>query len=134
PADSIYARVMASDFDRFDPNLRNRIQQQRERVFATERATLDELIQKQLFEVAARAKGMTPEELTRRLATQVAPVTRTDLDFIKAYEGSKQQVSVTIAPGEPRLEAAIRSARVEQLRRSVIDSIRGQANVDSRLE
>src|SRR5438552_625375 len=32
PADSIYARVLARDFEHFDPNLRNRVQQQRERV------------------------------------------------------------------------------------------------------
>jgi protein-disulfide isomerase len=132
-ADSIYARVMASNFDHFDPNLRNRIQQQRERVFTTERAALDDLVQKRLFESAARARGMTSEELMRKLTSQITPVTKTDLDFLKAYEGSKQQVSVTIAPGEPRLEAAIRSARIEQLRLSVIDSIRGQAKVESRL-
>jgi len=130
--DSIYARVMA-DFDHFDPNLRNHIQQQRERVYSTERATLDDLIQKRLFEVAARAKGTSPDELDRRLASQVAPVTRTDLDFIKAYEGSKQQVSVTMPPGEPRLEAAIRAARIEQARRSLIESARDLAHVESRL-
>ena len=132
-ADSVYARVMGSDFEQFDPNLRNRIQQQRERVFTTERATLEGLIQKRLFEAAARAKGMTPEQLTRKLASQIAPVTKSDLDFIKAYEGSKQQVSVTVPPGEPRLEAAIHDARVEQLRQSMIDSIRGLAKVESRL-
>jgi protein-disulfide isomerase len=133
PADSIYARVMAGNFDRFDPNLRNRIQQQRERVFSTERTALDALIQRRLFETAARAKGMTPEELTRKLEGRVVPVRKTDLDFIKAYEASKQDAATTLPPGEQRLEAAIHNARIEQLRLAVIDSTRSHAKVESRL-
>ena len=132
-ADSVYARAMVGDFNHFDAALRNRIQQQRERVFATERATLDDLVQKRLFEAAAQSKGMTASELTHRLESQVAPVTKSDLDFIKAYEGSKQDVSATVAPGEQRLEAALRSARVEQLRQAVIDSLRRVAKIESNL-
>src|SRR5215510_12518277 len=63
PIDSIYARTMASDFDHFDPNLRNRIQRERERVYGAEKATLDELIQRRLFDSAARVRKMTPEQL-----------------------------------------------------------------------
>jgi protein-disulfide isomerase len=133
PIDSIYARVAATDFDHFDANLRNRIQQQRERVYGAERASLEELIQQRLFEAAARARGMSADELTRALRSKVAPVTKKDLAFIKAYEGSKQQATATIPPGEQRLEAAITSARLEQLRMALIDSVRGRAKVDSRL-
>lgn len=133
PADSIYARVLASDFDRFDPNLRNRIQQQRERVFGVERAALESVVQKRLFESAARARGMSPEQLTRALADQVPPVTASDLAFIKAYEASKDEATATVAPGEQRLEAAIRNARLEQLRMAVIDSLRTRDVVQSRL-
>src|SRR2546426_4689725 len=133
PIDSIYARVAATDFDHFDANLRNRIQQQRERVYGAERASLEDLIQQRLFEAAARARGMSADELTRALRSKVAPVTKKDLDFIKAYEGSKQLATATIAPGEQRLEAAITSARIEQLRMAVIDSVRGRAKVESRL-
>ena len=133
PADSIYARVMAKDFERFDPNLRNRIQQEREQVFSMERSVLEDLIRKKLFETAARARGMTPEELTASLERRVAPVTKSDVDFIKAYEAGKQDVSATVAPGEQRLEAAIHGARVEQLRMAVIDSVRGSMSVQSHL-
>jgi protein-disulfide isomerase len=133
PLDSVYARVTATDFDHFDANLRNRIQQQRERVFGAERASLEDLIQQRLFEAAARARGMSPEQLTRALRGKVAPVTKKDLDFIKAYENSKQEATATIPPGEARLEAAITNARIEQLRMAVIDSVRGRAKVESRL-
>jgi protein-disulfide isomerase len=133
PADSIYARVMARDFDRFDPNLRHRIQQERERVYEIERSALDAMIEKSLFEKAARARGMTSEELTRSFAGRVAPVTKQDVAFIKAYESSKDEASATVAPGEARLEAAIRNARIEQMRAAVIDSMREQEKVDSRL-
>ena len=133
PADSIYVRVMTSDFDHFDANLRNRIQQQRERVYTAERSALEDLIQQRLFEAAARAKGMSTEELTRSLTNQVAPVTKGDMDFIKAYERSKQEASVTVAPGEQRLAAAIRNARTERLRMALIDSVRARSQVGSRL-
>lgn len=132
--DSIYARAMAGNFDRFDPNLRNRIQQQREQVFRAERAALDRLVQQQLFEAAARERGMTPEALTHKLEGRVAPVKKTDLDFIKAYEASKQEVSATVPPGEQRLETAIHNARIEQLRMGVIDSMRSRARIESRLQ
>jgi len=133
PPDSIYARVMAQDFDQFDPNLRHRIQQEREHVYEIERAALDDLIEKSLLEKAARDRGMTTEELTKSFASHVAPVTKQDIDFIKAYEASKQEASATVAPGEGRLEAAIRSARIEQMRMAVIDSVRAGEKVDSRL-
>lgn len=132
-ADSVYQRVIASDFDRFDPNLRNRIQQERERVFAAEQAALDAVIQQRLFEAAARAKGETPEQLMRALRSRVAPVTKRDLDFIKAYEASKDEATATVPPGEERLQVAIHDARLEQLRMAVIDSVRGRAKVQSRL-
>jgi protein-disulfide isomerase len=133
PADSIYARVAAAHFDRFDANLRNRIQQQRERVFTAEQSALDELIQKQLFDAAARSRGMTAEQLTRALESRVAPIRKSDLDFIKAYESSKKEVTATVPPGEQRLEAALHNARIEQMRMAVIDSIRAHAKVETRL-
>src|SRR5207244_3095739 len=61
-ADAIYDRVLAADYERFDPNLRNRIEQQRERIFTAERQSLDELIRKTLLAQAAKAKGMTFED------------------------------------------------------------------------
>lgn len=133
PSDSIYARVMARDFERFDPNLRHRIQQERERVYEIERSALDAMIEKSLLEKAARARGMTSEELTRSFESRVAPVTKQDIDFIKAYEASKQGATATVAPGEARLEAAIRNARIEQVRMAVIDSVRDRETIDSRL-
>src|SRR5690242_2582783 len=132
-ADSIYGRVLAADFDRFDANLRNRIQQQRERVFALEQGALERLVQQRLFAAAARARGTSAEELTRALAAGVAPATRSDLEFIKAYEASKQQISATVPPGEGRLAVAIHDARIEQLRMAVIDSVRGRTRVETRL-
>jgi len=123
PPDSVYARVLANDFDKFDPNLRNRVQQQRERVYKSEHAALEDLIQQRLFETAAKAKGMTPEQLTRSLGVQAPPVTKSDLDFIKAYESIKLQASATVAPGDGRLEAAIRGARIEQMRQSLIAGV-----------
>src|SRR5258708_3333436 len=133
PADSIYARVMADNFDHFDANLRNRIQQQRELAFSAERAALDGLIQNQFFEAAARAKGMTVDQLTRVLEGRVAPVRKSALDFIKAYESSKKEITATVPPGEQRLEAAIHNARIEQLRMTLIDSVRAHAKVESRV-
>jgi protein-disulfide isomerase len=129
--DAIYARAMA-DYEHFDANLRNRIEQQRERIFNAERASLDELVQKKLFEQAAKAKGMTAEELNRSLENQVAPVTKADIDFVKAYEYSKQSAQ-SLPPGEERLEAAIHAARVEQLRRAAMDSARAQASMELKL-
>jgi len=133
PADSIYARVLADDFGQLDPNLRNRIQQQREIVYNIEKSALDALVDNRLFEAAARAKGMSPEALTAVLSRQVAPVTKRDIDFIKAYENSKQEISATVPPGEARLEAAIRAARAEQLRTALVDSARAHGLVASRL-
>jgi len=133
PADSIYARVLTGDFDQLDPNLRNRIQQQREIVYNIEKSALDALVDKRLFEAAARSKGMSPEALTTALSRQVAPVTKRDIDFIKAYENSKQEISTTVPPGEARLEAAIRAARVEQIRAALVDSARAHGLVASRL-
>lgn len=123
PPDSIYARIATSDFDKFDPNLRNRIQQQRERIYKTERAALDELVQARLFETAAKAKGMTTEQLKRSIENQAPAVTKSDLDFIKAYENVKLTASATIAPGDGRLEAAIRGARIEQARAQLIAGV-----------
>ena len=134
PKDSVYARAMASHFDRFDPNLRNRIQQQRERIYNLERSALDQLIEQRLFEAAARAKGVSADELSRALSAQVAPATKADVDFIRAYEERKQDVSVTVPPGEARLAAAIREARLQTLRSALVDSVRRQSQVGSRLD
>ena len=134
PADSIYARAQAAHFDQFDANLRNRIQQGRGRIYDLEYSALEAVVQKRLFEAAARAKGMTPEELTSALGRQAAPVTKSDIEFIKAYEASQKDVSVTIPPGEQRLDAAIRAARIERLRMAMIDSVRARTMVGSRLE
>jgi protein-disulfide isomerase len=131
--DSVYARTMASDFDSFDPNLRNRIQQQRERIYSLERSALDQLIDQRLFEAAAKSRGLTADELTRTLAGRTAPVTKADVEFIKAYEQSKQSVSVSAPPGEGRLQAAIREARLAGLRTAFLDSVRQQSQVGSRL-
>ena len=132
-AAAIYNRELATDFDRFDPNMRNRIQQQRERIYNAERATLDELVQKRLIEQAAKAKGMTVEQFNRSLESEVAPVTKSDIDFILAYENSKQKASETAPPGGQRLEAAIHAARVEQRREAIIASMRQNAAVQMRL-
>ncbi|HKS23816.1 MAG TPA: thioredoxin domain-containing protein [Thermoanaerobaculia bacterium] len=131
--DAIYDRILAADYDRFDANLRNRISQQRERIFTAERQSLDELIQKRLLEDAARAKGMTLEELNRSLANRVAPVTKADVDFIKAYEASKTRASESAPPGDARLEAAIRDARIEQMKEALIAETRSQAKIESHL-
>ncbi len=133
PPDSIYARVLRSDYERFDANLRNRIQQQRERVYGIEKAVLDGVVEKRLFEAAARSRGMSGEALTAALAQQTGTVTKADIDFIKAYENSKAEVGATVPPGESRLEAAIRAARVERLRMAVIDSVRSKGLVGTRL-
>jgi protein-disulfide isomerase len=131
--DAIYARIVAENYGRFGANLRNRIEQQRERIFNAERATVDEVIEKTLLEQAARAKGMSVEELNRSLANQIAPVTRQDLEFIAAYENSKQSVSQSTPPGMQRVEAAIRTARVEQAKRALIESQRAEAKIDTHL-
>lgn len=132
-AGAVYGRILAADYDRFDPNLRNRISQQRERIFNAERQSLDELIQKRLLEQAARAKGMTPEELNRSIANRAPPVTKADVDFIKAYEASKSHVSETTPPGDARLEAAIRDARIEQAKAALIAEARANAKIESHL-
>ena len=134
PKDSIYARTMASHFGDFDANLRNRIQQQRERIYTLERSAIEQLIEQRLFEAAAKARGVSAGELSQTLAGQVAPVTKADLEFIRAYEERKQDVSVTVPPGEARLEAAIREARLRTLRSAMIDSVRRRSQVGSRLE
>ena len=127
--ESIYSRELATDFDRFDPNMRNRIQQQRERIYNAERTTLDELLQKRLIEQAAKAKSMTVEQFNRSLESEVPPVTKGDIDFILAYENSKQKASESARPGAQRLEAAIHAARVEQRREGIIASMRQLATV-----
>ena len=131
--DSLYARIAASDFEKFDPNLRNRIQQQRERIYKSERAALDDLIQQRLFETAATAKGMTPEQLKRSIDLQAPAVTKSDLDFIKAYESVKLTASATVAPGDGRLEAAIRGARIAQMRQQLIAGVTPIAKPESML-
>ena len=131
--DAIYDRILAADYERFDANLRNRIAQQRERIFSAERQSLDELIQKRLLEQAARAKGMTLQELNVSLANKVPPVTKADVDFIKAYEASKGRASESAPPGDARLEAAIRAARVEQAREALIAEARAHASIESHL-
>jgi protein-disulfide isomerase len=133
PVGAIYDRIVADDYAHFDPNLRNRIEQQRERIFTAERQSLDELIQKRLLEQAARAKGMTVEELNQSLANQAPPVTKADVDFIKAYEASKEQASASAPPGDARLAAAIRAARVEQAREALIADARAHASIASNL-
>lgn len=130
---AIYDRVLAADYEHFDPNLRNRIEQQRERIFTAERQSLDELIQKKLLEQAAKAKGMTVEELNRSLANQVPPPTKADVDFIKAYEASKQKASESAPPGEARIAAAIRAARVEQMKEALVAETRAHATISSSL-
>lgn len=132
-ADAIYDRVLAADYERFDPNLRNRIEQQRERIFTAERQSLDELIRKTLLAQAAKAKGMTVEELDRSLANQAPPVTKADVEFIKAYEANKQKASESAPPGEARLEAAIRAARVEQMKDALLAETRAHATLESHL-
>lgn len=134
PIDSVYAQVMSSDFNHFDPDLRNRVQRERERVYTAEQATLQELIERRLFESAAQARKMTPEQLTRALRAKLPSVTKSDIDFIKAYEASKQEATATEPPGEQRLAIAMTSARLEQMRMAVIDSARGRARIESRLD
>ncbi len=133
PADSIYARVVAGHFAELDPNLRNRIQQEREKLYEAEQAALERVVDQRLFEAAARARGQTPDELMHALRRRTPPVTKSDLDFIKAYENSKDQATASAPPGEDRLRAAIETARVEQLRQAVIDSVRRRAPVQTRL-
>jgi protein-disulfide isomerase len=132
-ADAIYARVVVADFQSFDPNLRNHIEQQRERIYTAERASLEELVERTLLEQAARAKGMTVEELKRSLANQIPPPTKADVEFIKAYENSKQRASESAPPGEGRLEAAIREARLEQATRAIVAETRAHAAIESHL-
>lgn len=134
PADSIYARILAGHFNQFDANLRNRVNQGRERIYDLERGALEAVVQKRLLESAAKARGMTPEELERSLERQVGPITPGDIAFIKAYESSKQDASVTVPPGEERLAVAIRDARVERLRSAMIDSLRAKTMMGTRLE
>lgn len=129
----IYERELATDYAKFDANMRNRIEQQRERIYNAERITLDELIRARLLEQAARAKGMSVEEFNRSLEKDVAPVTKADTDFIVAYENSKANVS-NVPPGPQRLEAAIRAARIEQKREAAIASIRSSAVLQTKLE
>jgi protein-disulfide isomerase len=131
--EAMYGRIVAENYGRFDANLRNRIEQQRERIFTAERATIDEVVEKKLLEQAARAKGISVEELNRSLANQAAPVTRHDLEFIAAYENSKKAASEEAPAGMGRVEAAIRIARVEQAKRALIESERAKANVELHL-
>jgi protein-disulfide isomerase len=128
--DAVYARELAEHYGSFDANMRNRIEQQRERIFNAERITLDELIRTRLLEKAARARKVTVDEL---LAADVAPVTKSDIDFILAYENSKARVSESVPPGPQRLQAAIREARLQQKRDAVIESLRSSAAIDVRL-
>ena len=131
-AATIYARELEKDFDRFDPNLRNRVNQQRERIYEAERASLDELIQKRLIEQAARERGVTVEQFNRAIESEVQPVTQSDMDFIVAYENAKQQAAQ--APvGPERLAAAIRAARVEEKKSEIVDAMRRGGAVQSRL-
>src|SRR5207237_8680819 len=98
-----------------------------------ERRSLDDGIRKTLLAQAAKAKGMTVEELERSLANQAPPVTKADVDFIRAYEASKQKASESAAPGEARLEAAIRAARVEQMKEALLAEARAHAAIESHL-
>jgi protein-disulfide isomerase len=134
PADSVYARTMAGHFDQLDPNLRHKIQTGRARIYELEHAAIEAVVQQRLFESVARARHMTPEELTHALERSAPPASRQDLAFIRAYEASKEDVSATLPPGEQRLEAAIHAARVQQLRAALVDSARGRSMVGSRLE
>ena len=134
PTDAIYERELSTDYSHFDANMRNRIESQRERIYTAERATLDELIQKRLLEQAAKAKGMSVEQFNQSLQNDVAPVTKADLDFILAYENSKQKASQEAAPGPQRLEAAIREARLEQKREAAIASMLKSASIQTTLE
>jgi protein-disulfide isomerase len=77
---------------------------------------------------------MTPEQLTRALRAKVPPVSKSDIDFLKAYEASKQEATATEPPGEQRLGIAMSSARLEQMRMAVIDSARGRARIELRLD
>src|SRR5205085_9495755 len=52
---------------------------------------------------------------------------------IKAYEASKQKASEAAPPGEARLEAAIRAARVEQAKEALIAETRAHATIESHL-
>lgn len=131
--DAVYARILSDNYSRFDANLRNRIEQQRERIFNAEKATIDEVVEKKLLEQAAQAKGMTLDQLTRSLAEQAAPVTRQDLEFIAAYENSKAAVTKSTPPGMQRVEAAIRAARVEQAKRALIEASRAHAQIATTL-
>lgn len=133
PRDSVYARTIAAHFDAFDANMRNRIQQQRERIYTLERSALDELIDERLFDAAAKARGVSADELARSIAGRVPAVSKADVEFIKAYEQSKQNVSTSAPPGEGRLAAAIRDARVSGLRAAFLDSVRKQSQVGARL-
>jgi len=76
---------------------------------------------------------MTVEELNVSLANRAPPVTKADLDFIKAYEASKQQESESAPPGDARLEAAVRAARIEQMRDALIAETRARTSVESHL-
>jgi len=130
---AIYDRVLAADYEHFDPNLRNRIEQQRARIFNAERQSLDELIQKTLLEQTAKAKGMTVAQLETSLANQLPPVTKADVEFIKAYEASKQKASESAAPGEARLAAAIRDARIAQAENALVAETRAHAAIATHL-
>jgi len=132
-ADAIYAQALAADYPKFDANMRNRIEQQRERIYNAERATLEELIDQRLLEQAAREKRLSPDEFRQSLERDVAPVTKADVDFIIAYENSKSKVAENVAPGPERLEAAIRAARAEQRRQAVIAALRSPAKIERRL-
>jgi protein-disulfide isomerase len=131
--DAIYDRELATDYEKLDANLRNRIEQERERIYNEERAALDDVIQKRALEAAARAKGMTVEQFTQSIESDVAPVTKADIDFIIAYENSKQKAA-ELPPGPQRLEAAIRAARVAQKRDAAVAAARSTASVNVNIE
>ena len=121
--DAIYARELATDYAHFDANYRNRIEQQRERIYNAERSALEDVINARLL-----ASGGQPPP-----AVDVAPVTKADIDFIIAYENSKQKAADGLPPGPQRLEAAIRAARIQQKRDALVASARSSASVQIHL-
>ena len=112
--DAIYARELATDYAHFAPNYRNRIEQQRERIYNAERSALDDVINARLLEAKV---------------TDVAPVTQADIDFIIAYEKNKQKAAEGLPPGPQRLEAAIRAARQDAL----LNRVRSSATIELKL-
>lgn len=107
----------------------------RRRIDEAKRSALEALIDKRLLEAAAKAAGLSVEQLLeRQVRDRAGRPSQAELDAVVAYELRRQQNARPREEVAREVEAALRDARAEQRRTEYLGALRARMPVQVLLE